>query len=108
MHQGTPEARLWAAVVLTLINDCRDELATATSLECIATAAIRWRNRAREPSFRMILDILNLDVSKVIKWIVRFEDRSRKAFLNGSWVHEETAFLEDDFGVIGRGQKRAY
>lgn len=107
MHQGTPEARLWAAVVLTLINDCRDELATSTSLECIGRAARKWRNRAREESFIDILQIVDIDPEKVCKWIIKFEARSKKALVQGYWDLDDALWV-DDRAVIGRGQKRAY
>jgi hypothetical protein len=107
MHQGTPEARLWAAVTLTLINDCRDELADSKSVAEIARAAEKWRNRAKERSFITILDCVDIDVSKVLKWINKFERRSKRALLLGTWKFDNP-LLVDDEGVIGRGQKRAY
>ncbi len=107
MHHGSPEARLWAAVALTLINDCRDDLATTTSIENIGRAAEKWKGRAREPGFRMILEICDIPLCKVIKWIDAFEKRSKRALRQGYW-DAEGAVLVSDQAVIGRGQKRAY
>lgn len=106
MHHGTPEARLWAAVVLTLIDDCRDDLATTTSIENIGRAADKWRGRASEPSFKHMLQIVDVPHSSVIRWINKFERRSKRAFLLGHW--DEDASQVDGPSVVGRGQKRAY
>jgi hypothetical protein len=107
MHQGTPETRLWAAVTLTLINDCRDELAESTSVEAIGRAAEKWRNRAKEKSFMAILEIVDIDISKLTRWITRFERRTKRALLLGSWKFDDPR-LANEKEVVGRGQKRAY
>ena len=107
MHHGTPEARLWAAVALTLINDCRDEIAEESSYSGIAKVAMRWRHRADEVSFRYIMDILDLPPGKLIDWIYRFEDRARTALHCGHWNLDAASWVSDQ-AIIGRGQKRAY
>jgi len=107
MQRGTPEVRLWSAVVITLINDCRDDLATTTSIENIGRAAKKWRGRANEVSFRYILDICDIPPYKLQKWISHFERRAKRAFRRGS---DSLRFesLADDAAVVGRGQKRPY
>ena len=106
MYQGTPEARLWSAVVLAFIDDCRDDLSTTTSIDNIERAASRWRGRASERSFRHILDSIDVPHSKLISWINSFERRSKRAALLGYW--DDDVLQEDGPSVIGRGQKRAY
>jgi len=105
MHQGTPEVRLWAAVVLTLINDCRDELSTSTSIDNIGRVAQKWRGRANEISFRYILDICDVPPSKVQRWITQYEFKSKRAYRRGYWDDE---ILVGDQAIVGRGQRRAY
>ena len=94
-------------MALTLINDCRADFASANSIEYTIKAGTKWRNRANERSYRFILDILEIDVLKVIKKITAYEDRARKALLLG--VQDEMLFSsEDDLKVVGRGQRKAY
>ena len=67
--EGTPEMRLWSAVALTLIRDATDDFHEQISLTGCDKCFTRWKQRAAEHGFIAILEIVDVPISKIIKYL---------------------------------------
>ena len=106
-NEGTPETRLWAAVGLSLVKDCRDDILNQISEEGIGVASRRWKSRASEPSFIYILGFLDLDYRDLLKWIDDFGQKARVS-LNFRQSRRNFEFLEDYQLTFAPGHYRGY
>lgn len=105
--EGTPEVRLWSAVVLTLIDDARDDINNQISQKGISVAETRWTNRAMDRSFQNILEIAGVHPSDLLGWLLSFAETAKRT-LHRRLQKEGYALPVEHLAVRAAGLKCRY